>query len=87
MSENERHFTPAASRIGITISEYLEHRGRGLKWCCGVGKHWEPISGFNRNASSWDGIAYECRKCEVLRPANRNCYRQRRATVGNPLSQ
>jgi hypothetical protein len=88
MTDNERHFNPAAGRLGIPVDEYLENRGRGLKWCCGAGKHWEPISGFNRNAASWDGLAYECRKCEAVTAAGRQARnRQRNLKPGNPFSK
>lgn len=71
MTEIERHFNPAARRLGIPVGEYMEHRGRGEKWCCGAGKHWEPIGNFRRNASSWDALHYECRTCEAIAAAGR----------------
>lgn len=83
MSETERHFQPAAGRLGIPVAEYVERRGRGLKWCCGSGKHWEPVSNFRKNASAWDGLAYECHACEAITAAGRKPRRKETAYAGS----
>ena len=33
---------------------------------CSICKKWKPLNNFNKNITSWDGFAHECRKC--IRP-------------------
>lgn len=63
MTNDERRYCRAATQIGIPVSEYLERRQQGLKWCSGK-KHWEPLSNFTQNATSGDGYSYTCRACQ-----------------------
>lgn len=63
MTNDERRFCSAATRLGIPLSDYLEKRKQGLKWCAGK-KHWEHVSNFTRNVSSADGYSYTCRACQ-----------------------
>lgn len=50
----------AATRLGITHEEWLDHRGRGEKWCTGC-KAWHLATEFSRDAKRGDGRAPACR--------------------------
>ena len=50
----------AATRLGITTTEYDERTANGLKWCCGC-KAWHDRSLFNADRSRGDGLAAKCR--------------------------
>jgi hypothetical protein len=52
----------AASRLGLTLDEYLEKVDQGLKWCTSC-KKWLHISSFTIDKSRGDGRTAACRNC------------------------
>src|ERR1017187_10984602 len=53
-------FAGAATVIGTSVEQYLQHIAAGEKWCCGQ-KHWAANEDFNKNRASADGLAPVCR--------------------------
>lgn len=52
----------AAKRVGLSLEEYQERIGNGLKWCF-HGQHWQPRPSFCQDTTRADGLAARCRDC------------------------
>lgn len=49
----------AAKKLGITPQAYQARLDAGEKWCS-KGKHWQPVSHFNKDSTRGDGLASLC---------------------------
>lgn len=52
----------AARKIGVPVSEYVERRENGQKWCYHCAK-WRETSEFNVDNARRDGLSNRCRPC------------------------
>ncbi len=50
----------AATRVGLTMTEYLDRLTAGLRWCF-RDQEWEPVDHFGKDRSQSDGLARCCR--------------------------
>lgn len=56
----------AASRIGITLAEYDQHRRAGEKWYGGC-RTWHDTTAFTVDRSRGDGLMPRCRAFNNIR--------------------
>lgn len=56
----------AASRLGITVTEYEALRAAGLNRCSDC-RTWQPVTRFGLNKKSASGYQNICRSCAVER--------------------
>ena len=61
MGSAEGALRAAATRIGLTTTEYLDNLNKGLRWCY-RDQAWESADLFGRDASRPDGLARSCRR-------------------------
>lgn len=69
-------YRQGATRLGISLDEYVRKVKSGLKWCSGHGR-WCARSAFGPHARYADGLDSQCR--EISRARSREYQRQKRA--------
>jgi hypothetical protein len=68
----------AATRIGVTLSEYDARQAAGEKWCKPC-RAWHPREAFSISLGRWDGLKPYCAEVERVRA---RAYWQRRTGTG-----
>ena len=61
-----RYYRPAASKVGLSVEQYLANLDAGLKRCVRC-KDWLSVESFCRDASKAAGINDVCRHCAKLK--------------------
>lgn len=67
----------AATRVGLTPTEYLNRVNVGLRWCY-RDQDWEPVANFGRDRTRSDGLDRSCRR-------SRNAAAKRRRVPKPPV--
>lgn len=81
-TSGRRFRASAASRIGITLTEYDAKTTAGLKWCTGC-KDWHSRRAFAKDRSRGDGLKATCSAYAVRKmPGPTIPERKRRAVLG-----
>jgi 5-methylcytosine-specific restriction endonuclease McrA len=74
----------AAKKADISVDEYLERTGAGLKKCT-ICKQWKSIQFFAKDLSRFDGLKSKCRTCDYKPKTNRVGVRERRLMLQKGL--
>ena len=69
-----RPFKAAATRLRVTLLEYIEHRMNGRKWCPSH-HEWEPEERFGHEPSRPDHLGSQC--LLAIRVSHRAAYASR----------
>jgi len=56
----------AATRVGLTLTEYRDRTTAGLRWCF-RDQEWEPLDYFGKDRSQSDGLARSLPRIEERR--------------------
>jgi 5-methylcytosine-specific restriction endonuclease McrA len=75
----------AASKLGLTLDEYLSRIESGMKWCTRC-KSWKHVSEFRADRSRGDGRASTCSSCSYVRKTYGPGKRERVSKAADGLS-